>query len=231
MKVNACLYNIDGSLEGCITDSVIESFLFEFEEMSKFPNKNDKIIAVLLFLQENLWKSKENYTADFLNALKLVIKKTDQLPIEFIQTVSRSYHNLVQYCCGFQVYDEVLEYVTNILRSAGLEYRGKDFQGLSKQEHVFDYKGITIGVKLHDKNDLYKIWTNTPVFKATIYAEDKKYLIEEYSLDIGIKAIKACIEDFKLSKEEQNEQDDYEEIIQELLNAAKLLIEGQFLDE
>ncbi|MBR4316244.1 MAG: hypothetical protein IKP65_04650 [Alphaproteobacteria bacterium] len=50
MKVNACLYNIDGSLEGCITDSVIESFLFEFEEMSKFPNKNDKIIAVLLFL-------------------------------------------------------------------------------------------------------------------------------------------------------------------------------------
>ncbi|MBR4316243.1 MAG: hypothetical protein IKP65_04645 [Alphaproteobacteria bacterium] len=132
----------------------------------------------------------------------MVIKKTDQLPIEFIQTVSRSYHNLVQYCCGFQVYDEVLEYVTNILRSAGLEYRGKDFQGLSKQEHVFDYKGITIGVKLHDKNDLYKIWTNTPVFKATIYAEDKKYLIEEYSLDIGIKAIKACIEDFKLSKEE-----------------------------
>lgn len=228
MKVNACLYNADKSLAGCITDSVIENFIFEFDEINKFQNKNDKIIAVLLFLEENLQKSKENYTADFLNALKLAIKKVDQLPIEFIQTMSRSYHNLVQYCCGFQVYDEVLGYVISILRSAGIEYRGKDFQGLSKEEHVFDYKGITIGIKLHDKNDLYKIWTDSPVFKASIYAEDRKYLIEEYSLDIGIKAIKACIEDFKLSKqEEENNKENYDEIIIKLIKMAKLLMQDR----
>lgn len=234
MKINACLYNSDKTLAGCITDSVISRFLSEFNEICKKFQESDyyRFISILLILGENLSKSKENYTADFLNCLKLIVKQhKNDLPADLIQKISRSYHNLIQYCCGFQVYDEVLNETINFFRNAGFEYRGKDIQGVSKNEHAFDYQGCTIGIQMHQKNDLYTFWNNeNQNYNASVYISDKKYIINETSKELLVQAIKACISDCKESEEKEDDFD-FAILAKELIAIAKLLIKKDFFNE
>jgi len=139
--------------------------------------------------------------------------------VEFLQNVSKSYHNLVKYCCSNNVYQEVFDDTISFLRNNGIDYKGKDVQGVEDEYCAFDYDGLTIGIKIRDKHDLYALYDNnydSEIF-AIVYAGDRKYMIVESSISRLIDAIKACVADYRCDEIEFC----WDDFAKELLEIAK----------
>lgn len=220
--INACIYNSNGKLKGCITPGVIEQFRLQLNNLS---NLDQQLVELF---NEMFDISQTKYSADFLNILKFVLRKHEyDFKEQDIQKISRSYHNLVRYCCSNAVYEEVFEETISYLRQNGLQYRGKDIQGVENYECAFDYNGITIGIKMRYDNDLFNIWSeNNDEIHSVVYFKDRKYLIFQESLQRTVLAIKACIED---CVEELNDDGNLNLniIAEELLNIANILMRGK----
>jgi hypothetical protein len=179
MSINACIYDSDHILSGCITDSVIEHFKMEFEDLTKkyFGTALDPLLAVM---EKALIKSEDGTTADFLNCLKLITRKYDcYAPAEFVQEVSRAYHALVTYCCSQAVYDEVMDATLTKFREVGLEYMSGNSYGKEQNDCMFNYKGIRIAVRMRNRQDLYRFWEKDSEVDncATVYIKDNEYVI------------------------------------------------------
>lgn len=215
MDINACIFNKEGNIQGCITNSVLDRFQQEFDDL--FKKYHDTNYSVILeTMNKMLIKSQRDKTAQFLNFLKLIVRKyNDCFSLQFLQDVSRVYHNLVRYTCSTVVYQEVFDKTIAILRDNNIDYKGKDVQGVEENECAFEYDGFIIGIKIRDKYDLYNLWNQGNETTAVVYAGSEKYVIIECEFDRIILAIKACIEDYKYYQ-----QDDYTDIVQELLNIA-----------
>jgi hypothetical protein len=190
-------------------------------------NVFDKVIPILSIIDKMLTQSNKGFTADYLNCLKLISQKHRyQLPLELSQIISRNYHDLLNYCCSNNVCDEVFNETINLLRDNDIIYCGKDIQGVECDECAFIYNNITVGIKIADKSDLYKLWCNRENnFSAVVYAGNKKYFIVEKSFEILILAIKACIDDYK-QEDEKIPELRLDEFSQELLLLADMLYKG-----
>ena len=223
--INACIYNKEGKLEGCITKSSIQRFYDSFSLIVKKAKELDifeMVLPVLSIMDKMLLKSNQNYTADYLNCLKLISQKHRyQLPLQFSQIISRNYHDLLKHCCSNSVRDDVFNETINILRDNGIIYQGKDVQGYEGDKCIFEFNNIKIGIKISDKNDLYALWNDkNNEHQAIVYAGDRTYLIVENSLEVLMLAIKACIDDYK---QEDEEIIDLSELSKELLLIADML--------
>ena len=179
MSINACIYDSRNILAGCITDSVIERFKSEFESL-KSKYFGDIVTPILGVMEKSLIQSIDKMSADFLNCLKLLSRKyRDDAPIGFVQEVSRSYHNLVRYCCSQAVYDEVMQETIEQFRSAGMDYVGANSKGFEQNDCIFEYKGKKIAVRMRNKADLYCFWDDGSKVEncATIYDGVDEYVV------------------------------------------------------
>ena len=224
--INACIYNKDGKLEGCITQTTIQSFYDSFGSIVKKAKELqvfDKVLPILSIMDKMLSKSNKNYTADYLNCLKLISQKHRyQLPLELSQIISRNYHDLLKQCCSNIVRDEVFNETINLLRDNDIIYCGKDIQGVEIDECAFIYNNITVGIKIAEKSDLYSLWCNKEQeYQAVVYAGNSKYFITENSFEVLILAIKACVEDYKLEDEVLNVEFILDDFAKSLIEMAK----------
>ena len=220
MGINACLYDVNGILQGSITDSALKKFQEEWDALY-LKYRESKYFNILSMMNKSLRKSQENITADFLNCLKIIVRKyKGNLGAEFLKDVSKSYHNLVRYCCSNNVYQEVFDETINCLRNSNIDYKGKDVQGVEDEYCAFESEGLTVGIKIRNKHDLYSLWDNKSnnQIQAIVYAGDRKYIIMEKSLCKLITVINACIYDYKYSVEQECT---IEQIAQELFDIAE----------
>ena len=158
MSINACIYDSRRNLVGCITDSVIERFDDEFEELRK-RHFGDDVTPILGIMEKSLIKSKDKMSAAFLNCLKLLSRKyRDDAPVGFSQDVSKAYHALVRHCCSQQVYDEVLAETIRQFRDAGFDYIGANMNGFDSNDCLFEYNGKRIAIRMRERQDLYRMW-------------------------------------------------------------------------
>jgi hypothetical protein len=98
--INACIFNNNKELVGCITPSVIKQFELEFNKLILINHGFSDMMTKFFFI------SKNNNTADFLNCLKFILKKyKNTLDRSAAREISKSYHNLVRYCCSNSVYE------------------------------------------------------------------------------------------------------------------------------
>ena len=154
MSINACIYDQNHIVAGCVTDSVLARFRNEFETIR---NKHfgEAVNPLLAVMEKALVKSEDKMGPDFLNLLKLISRKyRDCVPSEFVQEVSRAYHALVRHCCSQTVYDEVLEATINVFREAGFTFVGSNMQDLGNFD--FEYKGKKVSVRMRERQDLYR---------------------------------------------------------------------------
>lgn len=219
--INACIFNKEGKLEGCITDEVImrscsamDNIIKKAEQM----NIVELVFPILTIMQKMLNKTYENYTADFLNCLKLISQKHRyQLPLEFSQIISRNYHDLLLYCCSNNISDYVFNETINYLRDNELIY-----QKTENNECLFEYRGINIGIKIAEKSDLYTLWNDKDnEYFAVVYAGNRKYFIIEKSFEILVLAIKACVDDYLQEDEVLNVEFILDDFAKSLLEIAK----------
>ena len=158
MSINACIYDSQRNLVGCITDSVIERFDEEFEALRK-RHFGDDVTPILGIMEKSLIKSKDKMSADFLNCLKLLSRRhRDDAPVGFSQDVSKAYHALVRHCCSQQVYDEVLAETIRQFRDAGFDYIGANMNGFDSNDCLFEYNGKRIAIRMRERQDLYRMW-------------------------------------------------------------------------
>lgn len=223
--INACIYNRNGNLQGCITEKVLEQFEESFDAIvkkSKQLNLFESVISILVVMRETLIQSNQHISADYLNCLKLISKKHRyELPLELSQFISRNYHDLLKYCCSNNVEDDVFNKTINYLRECGIVYQGKKIQGVNDDECAFEYNGITIGIKMVNKSDLFSLWNKKEnEYKAVILFGDKICIVTEKTFSVLVLAIKACIDDYK------QENIDLIELSNELISIAKKLMSG-----
>ena len=172
MSVNACIYDSRNVLAGCITDSVVEHFKMEFDGLRK-KYFGDVVTPLLGIMEKALIQSVDKKSADFLNCLKLLSRKyRDDAPIGFVQEVSRSYHNLVRYCCSQAVYDEVLQETIEQFRSVGLEYVSGNSQGFDQEYCQFEYNGKKVSVRMRNRDDLYRMWNPDDAIGTEVRVQD-----------------------------------------------------------
>ena len=217
--INACIFDNQGKLAGCITPNVIEQFNLQLDNLQDIDEQTYD------FLYEMLIQSEQNNSAEFLNALKTVVRDhKDELPVEQMQRISKAYHNLVRYCCSTAVYDEVFDYTLSVFRENNLEYKGKSIQ--DDNECLFDYNGIMIGVIMSSQNDLYNLWyKGDKQIEAIVYFKDKTFGITETFIEVLIQAAKACVDDCKCEQESEGiESENLKQIAEKLLEIAKILI-------
>ena len=207
MSINACIYDSNHALAGCITDSVIQHFRSEFEDIKSkyFGGVTTPLLGVM---EKCLVKSEDGATADFLNCLKLITRKYQSfIPAEFAQEVGRAYHSLVRYCCSQAVYDEVLEETISRFREAGLEYVGGNSYGKEQNDCQFEYMHKRVSVRMRRKEDLYRFWEKDSAVDncATIYDGSDEYVVavNGNASDMA-EEIVACIgEDVVIPEDEQ----------------------------
>lgn len=179
MAINACIYDSHHRLVGCVTDSVIEHFKLEFETL-KQKHFGEIVTPLLGVMEKSLVKSEDGTTADFLNCLKLITRKhRDNLPLLFVQEVSRAYHALVRYCCSQAVYDEVLEATIARFREAGLDYVSGNSYGMEQNDCMFEYRQKKVSIRMRQKQDLFRFWEKNSVVDncATVYDGNDEYVI------------------------------------------------------
>ena len=193
MSINACIYDADHALVGCITDSVVEMCRNEFESIKKrhFGWGIDPVLAVM---EKSLIQTADKMGADFLNCLKLVTRKyRGMLPEEFVRETSRAYHAIVRHCCSQQVEDEVMEETLDQFRKAGFDYIGANSQGFEQKDCKFEYKGHGIAIRMRDRADLYRMWSSEDTcteVKVCIGGEEWKELLPGSPLEIADETIR-----------------------------------------
>lgn len=221
--INACIFNNEGELVGCITPSVIEQFYIQFVDLLLVNHGYADIMEKMFLI------SKNNNSAEFLNCLKYILKNDiNDLSYQTLQKISKSYHNLVRYCCSKAVYDEVFQETITFLRKEGLQYKGKDIQGVDDNQCTFNYKNVVIGIKIRKEHDLYNVWyKGQKLIQASVYFKNKKYIINEKNINQLILAIKACVEDCCINQEQECYLNfDLSQIVEQILNVANDLIRG-----
>lgn len=221
--INACIFNNDGKLAGCITPSVIEQFYIQFLDLLLVNHGYTDIMGKTFLI------SKNNNSAEFLNCLKYILKNNIySLSPQVLQKISKSYHNLVRYCCSKAVYDEVFDETITLLRKEGFQYKGKDVQGVQDNQCTFNYQNIVVGIKICKESDLYNVWyKGEKLIQASVYFKDKKFIINEKNINQLILAIKACVEDCCIDQEQECYLNfDLSQIVEEILNIANNLIIG-----
>lgn len=219
MGINACIYDVQNQPVGCITDSVISRFEDEFCALRK-KYFGSAVSPVLCIMEKSLMMSQEKTSADFLNCLKLISRKyCDNLPIGFVQEVSRAYHFLVRHCCSQAVYDEVLNEIIDQFRRAGLDYLSSNSQGFEQNDCFFEYKGKKISIRMRQKEDLYHFWDANSMMgnSATIQDGNDEYVVSVNGspMDLADEII-SCIE------EDVREQSD-EEILAQIIGIIEEL--------
>ena len=220
MSINACLYDADGVLAGCITDSAIELFQSEFAELKK-KYFGDTVTPVLGVMEKSLIQSVDKKSADFLNCLKLLSRKyRDDAPVGFVQEASRVYHNLVRYCCSQAVYDEVLEETIAEFREAGLDYVGGNSRGFEQDDCIFEYKGRTVAVRMRSRPDLYRLWAAEGAgacVKVTDGADEYSECVEGSPADVAAETV-------RFIDEELDHSDDDSSLVEDIIDAIGMLL-------
>lgn len=220
MSINACIYDVYNKPAGCITNSVIDRFESEFCALRE-KHFGGIVSPVICIMEKSFVMSQDKMSADFLNCLKLVSRKyCDNLPIGFVQEVSRAYHFLVRHCCSQAVYDEVLNETIDQFRQAGLDYMSSNSQGFEQNDCMFEYKGKMISITMRQKEDLYRFWDANALVgnNATIRDGNDEYVVSVNGspMDLADEIIN-CIE------EDVSEQSD-EEILNQIVGIIEELV-------
>ena len=231
MSINACIYDSNHVLVGCITDSVIEQFKAEFEDLSK-KYIDFGLNPLLGVMEKALVKSTDGTTADFLNCLKLVVRKhSSMLPEDFVQEVSRAYHALVRYCCSKEVYDEVFEATLTKFREVGLEYMSGNSYGKEQNDCEFNYKGMRASVRMRKKEDLYRFWEKDSDVDncATVYIRDDEYVLalRGGAVELANEIVDCIDTETEPAVEEDGAVEDEETILNEIMLVIESLLFGQ----
>lgn len=222
MNINPCIFDKDGNIVGCITDSSIKTMEQQYYDLYK-AFQNTEMLNLLNFMFKSLMKSKENNSAEFLNVMKILMNKYRyKLPKNFAKKLSFCYYNCVKYCSSNVVYDEVLQETISFFREHDIEYKGKDVQGVGDDEYAFDYDGMTVGIKFKNANDLYSFWKKENAqYNAIIYTPEKLYLLapcEFYddNRQILCMGIKGCVDDYRKDNEKKEIAEQIFEIAEKL---------------
>ena len=223
MNINACIYDKDGNLVGCVTDSVLAQFQNELEGLCSAYGNDASLAGILAKLAGMCNVSCEKCSAEFLNCLKILLREYNgQLPIEFLQSVSRAYHNLLRHCCSGIVRDEVLNATIAEFRENGIEYLGTLEKINGKDSYAFLYNDVHVSICMVDKSDLYGFWSRKPgdTVEALISFNGKNVLICSIDGPRLCDGIKACVDDLK-----DDADDSHCECCDDVMDLAKVLIE------
>ena len=203
MNVNACIFDNEGRLAGCVTPSVIAKFQEEMLAIWEKAGDDPELRGVAGALAQAAEASGERMDAGFLNALKSVIRRQGGSFYwqEFIQQVSESYHNLVSYCCSNVVYDEVLSESISFFAEYGFTYIGNGMIDLDYDVYTFDASGVTVGIEMRAADKLYGLWREDGERRVVVVMGDKRVTMVHAGLIESLcTAIWACIEDFSVDE-------------------------------
>lgn len=229
-SINACIYDRDGNLSGCVTESVLAQFGNEMENLFREFGEDRSVAGLLLKLDDARKASELGCTAVFLNALKLlVVGHRYDVPIGFLQAISKAYHNLVRLCCSGIVYDEVLNATIGQFREEGLEYIGTIDKVNGREAYAFVYDNVHVSVCMVEKNDLYNFWCrkSDDKVRAMISFNGMNILVGCADGPMLCDAVKACVVDLKDDGPEcgccRIDRDELRELASALLEVARML--------
>lgn len=227
MNINACIYDKERRLVGCITDSVAAQFRNELDTLMERYAGNPVVDRVLFKLEEMCRRSCDGCDASFMNALKLLVKKYRyDIPLEMVQSLSRAYHNLLRLCCSGIVYDEVLNATIGQFRDEGLEYLGTLDKIDGRNAYAFVYDNIHVSVCMVEKDDLYNFWCrrmDEPV-TAVISFNGKNIRVECMDGPRLCDAVKACVDDMRDKEEVVDGGESLDDVVNALIEIAKMLV-------
>lgn len=227
MSINACIFDNNHKLIGCITKSVLSQFKNEFEGICNEFEANAKpaVLHVLGIMKKTLVLSCDKCSAEFLNCLKLMVHEPRyDVPIDFLQSVSRAYHNLIRLCTSSIVYDEVLNETIDEFRKQGMFYEGYVVDSSMGDLYAFEYEGFPVNIRMVEKSDLYRFWQKDCEEKnaAIIVVKGKNILITHSGNAVQLSdAIKACAQDF--IDEEESSDLTFGDLATALIDVAKML--------
>ena len=228
MSINACIYDSRRNLVGCITDSVIERFDDEFEELRK-RHFGDDVTPILGIMEKSLIQSKDKMSADFLNCLKLLSRRhRDDAPVGFSQDVSKAYHALVRHCCSQQVYDEVLAETIRQFRDAGFDYIGANMNGFDSNDCLFEYNGKRIAIRMRERQDLYRMWNASDATGTHVVVTDGG---NDYSESIVGSPMDIAEETIGFIEALEAKRMDESDILESLLMTIEALLSPQRTDD
>lgn len=228
MNINACIYDNEGNLAGCVTDSVISQFRIEMDGLRREFGEDGGCRKVLGVLEDACHRSEATCGAVFINALKMLLMghRREMVP-EFAMALSRAYHNLVRHCCSNVVYDEVLNSTIDQFREEGFEYLGTLDKVCGRDAYAFIYDNVHVSICMVDKNDLYNFWckkTDESV-RAAISFNGKVFLVRRVDGPTLCDAVRACVDDLRDSEESDGvDADALGELASVLVEVAESLL-------
>ena len=203
MNVNACIFDNEGRLAGCVTPSVIAKFQEEMLAIWEKAGEDPELRGIAGALAKIVEASGERLDAGFLNGLKAVIRRQGDSFYyqEFIQQVGESYHKLVSYCCSNVVYDEVLSESISFFADYGFTYIGNGMIDLDYDVYTFDASGVTVGIEMRAADKLYGLWRNDGERRVVVIMGDKRVMMAHTGMIESLcTAIWSCIEDFSVDE-------------------------------
>ena len=116
------------------------------------------------------------------------------------------------------MYQRVLSETILKLREKGIDYKGKEI-GVPDDYCAFDCEGLTVGIKIKQKSDLYKLWNEKQnIIEAVVYDSGRKFYIVENSFERLINSIKGCVSDCECDFEKT-----FREAYNKLMEFAELI--------
>ncbi len=228
--INPCIIGIDGRIEGCVTDSVLERFTESFIEICSIgdgfpPGWTEAVSELAGALEDSL----SRWSPAFLSELRTIVKSCRGISSEdFIERISRIQRDLSKYCRSTAVQDEVFSATTKFFEDFGIRYQGSNVQGIAKDECSFEYEGVKIGIKIRSVEDLFKFWMNNGGDKiATVYCGGRRYSIVERDCppERFAEAIVACVSDDCECDLENESEIGNADISEALMQVAKMLLQ------
>ena len=195
-SVNACIYDADGRLAGCVTPSVMAAMADEHAGLCE--RWGEEAGGLCAWLGDALGMSCAHCDATYLNALKRVVRE-DRFGVhspELLQDLSRAYHNVVRQCCSAVAYGEAKEALIRMFEDAGFRYQG--VAGPDSGETAFVGPGGSgmAGMDLSDESGVLSFWNDNGVKSATVYFGGDRYRIEQHlSPEEFVSAVSCCIAD------------------------------------
>lgn len=233
--VNPCIVGKDGRIEGCVTPCVMDGFISAFHEVCELccgdsrntlpPEFEQALISLSVALKDSL----NTGSPAFLNNLrKLVYATKDISNAEFWKKLRSVHRGLVEFCRSKAVKDEVLGMTIRLFEQTGFRYQGSNVQGIAKDECLFEFDGIRVGVKIRDYHDMFAFWKEDGVKQATVYCAGRRYAICEQSCEPErfIKAIAACISDDDAESCEIRPNSEMGVLAQSLIEIANMILNG-----
>ncbi len=222
-RINACIYDDQNRLVGCVSPSVLEAMAAEHAALCE--RYGESYEDDLTWLGDALGMSLARCDATYLNALKKMVRE-DECRIyhpELLQSLSKAYHNLVRQCCSSVAYGEAKEALIRMFEEAGFRYQG--VSGASSDETSFvgpDGVG-TVGMDLSDESGVLSFWHDNGVKSANVYLGGDRYRIDQHlSPEEFVVAVSCCIADAERAAS-------YEEDLaaaRELVESAREIVYG-----